>query len=176
VADKPARPRPLPPSSAHCNVSLQLKLYETTNAIEFVYGAAVASTGAQHQVVNVGIKGAAESIVTSKPSSASLVDHGLHNGPLTGPSTRTAVRPSCPINAPTASWWRQHYSRKPYLRKASTGRQHHVMVSAVVGNGPAALRHGGTATHRAAVRSTNAKTIGAVPVETLCFFRPTLRP
>ncbi|MBO2011938.1 T9SS type A sorting domain-containing protein [Hymenobacter negativus] len=55
------------------NMSFQVKLYETTNNIEFVYGAAVAGTGAANaKYAAVGIKGSApaSSVVATKGSSA----------------------------------------------------------------------------------------------------------
>ncbi|MGI4739489.1 MAG: T9SS type A sorting domain-containing protein [Janthinobacterium lividum] len=58
VADKPGTGRDVANTTQYANFSFQLKLYETTNAIEFVYGQATAGTGAAGiRFPNVGLKG-----------------------------------------------------------------------------------------------------------------------
>ncbi|RYF71626.1 MAG: hypothetical protein EOO39_13620, partial [Cytophagaceae bacterium] len=60
VADKPGAGSDAANGTQFANFSFQLKLYETTNNIEFVYGTATASTStAAVRYPNVGLKGSA---------------------------------------------------------------------------------------------------------------------
>ena len=60
VADKPGAGSDASNGTQFANFSFQLKLYETTNNVEFVYGTATASTStAGFRYPNVGLKGSA---------------------------------------------------------------------------------------------------------------------
>ncbi|MDO7848395.1 T9SS type A sorting domain-containing protein [Hymenobacter sp. M29] len=92
VSDKPqaaAASVPTVITSQLANVSFQVKLYETTNNIEFVYGAAVVGTGtANAKYAAVGIKGSApaSSVVASKLSSAAWSTTTFAAGPYLDPT------------------------------------------------------------------------------------------
>ncbi|MDQ2793465.1 MAG: T9SS type A sorting domain-containing protein [Bacteroidota bacterium] len=77
------------------NVSFQVKLYETTNTIDFVYSSAIAGTGPSNiKFVNVGIKGstAGESIVATKPSTGAWSSTAFVPGPYDGTFNAHNVR------------------------------------------------------------------------------------
>ncbi len=61
VADKAGVGRDVANPTQYANFSFQLKLYETTNTIEFIYGQATAGTGAAGiRFANVGLKGSGQ--------------------------------------------------------------------------------------------------------------------
>ena len=71
------------------NFSFQIKLYETSNSIEFVYGPAVASTGTPgRRYINVGLKGSGlnqgQVLVATKLISSSWNSTLFQNAPYTG--------------------------------------------------------------------------------------------
>ena len=77
-------------STQLANVSFQVKLYETTNNVEFVYGAAVAGTGtAGAKYAAVGIKGSvpSASVLTTKLSSSLWSTTTFLVGPYVDPMT-----------------------------------------------------------------------------------------
>jgi len=57
VADKPGTGSDAANGTQYANFSFQLKLYETTNTVEFVYGQATAGATAGTRFPNVGLKG-----------------------------------------------------------------------------------------------------------------------
>ncbi|KAA9325281.1 T9SS type A sorting domain-containing protein [Hymenobacter busanensis] len=80
VADKTAQQQ-------YANFSFQLKLYETTNAVEFVYSAATPGAGTDGaKVAGVGIKGnsIAQTILAVKPSADAWSNTQFQVGPLAG--------------------------------------------------------------------------------------------
>ena len=95
VSDKPQAASASVPtvlSSQLANFSFQVKLYETSNNIEFVYGAATAGTGtAAAKYVAVGIKGSAPSasVVATKLSSAGWATTLFSAGPYLDSSMGT---------------------------------------------------------------------------------------
>ena len=96
VSDKPQAASASVPtvlSSQLANFSFQVKLYETSNNIEFVYGAATAGTGtAAAKYVAVGVKGSAPSasVVATKLSSAGWTTTSFLAGPYLDPSLANA--------------------------------------------------------------------------------------
>lgn len=96
VADKPQAASSTVPTvitTQLANFSFQVKLYETTNNVEFVYGAATAGTGtANAKYAAVGIKGSApaSSVVATKLSSALWSTTAFVAGPYVDPSTGNA--------------------------------------------------------------------------------------
>ena len=75
------------------NVSFQVKLYETTNNVEFVYGAATAGTGtAAAKYAAVGIKGSApaSSVLATKGSSFAWTNTTFLTGPYLDPTVGNA--------------------------------------------------------------------------------------
>ena len=156
------------------NVSFQVKLYETTNAIEFVYGTAVAGTGASNiKFVNVGIKGTTESVVASKASSALWSTTAFTNGPYDGTfnahNTRQTFLPDAGRTYRFVVATPNDLAVNPIYTQGqlSAASAPHV-VSAVIGNQGLQPYAGGTATltvrRGTTTLYTNAKTLGAVPV------------
>ncbi len=92
VSDKPqatSATNPAVLSTQLANISFQVNLYETSNNIEFVYGAATAGTGtAAAKYVAVGIKGStsAESVLATKASSTAWSTTLFFTGPYLGPA------------------------------------------------------------------------------------------
>ena len=156
------------------NVSFQLKLYETTNAIEFVYGAAVAGTGASNiKFVNVGIKGTAESVVASKASSTlwstTFFTNGPYDGSFNAHNTRQTFLPDAGRTYRFAVAPANDVAVSPlYVQGQLSAASTPHVVRAVIGNQGLQPYAGGTATltvkRGAATLYTNAKAIGAVPV------------
>ena len=96
VADKPQAASATVPTvlaTQLANVSFQVKLYETTNNVEFVYGAAVAGTGtAAAKYAAVGIKGStpSASVLTTKTSGSLWSTTTFFAGPYLDPSVGNA--------------------------------------------------------------------------------------
>ena len=75
------------------NFSFQVKLYETTNTVEFVYGTATASTGVSNaKYAAVGIKGSlpASSVLATKASTAAWAATTFVVGPYLAPTAGNA--------------------------------------------------------------------------------------
>ncbi|GAB3727374.1 hypothetical protein GCM10027594_09330 [Hymenobacter agri] len=169
------------------NVSFQVKLYETTNAIEFVYGAAVAGTGTSNiKWVNVGIKGssAAESVVASKASSTAWSTTVFGPGPY-DPTSFNAhnTRQTFPPDAGrtyrfTVSSPNDATVNTVYLQGQLSAASLPQVVQAIVSNIGTQQYAGGTATltvkRGTTTLYTNAKTIGstATGLGTLVIFDP----
>ncbi|WP_046244883.1 T9SS type A sorting domain-containing protein [Hymenobacter terrenus] len=96
VADKPQAIDATTPAliaTQLANFSFQAKLYEDSNRIEFVYGAATAGTGtAAAKYVAVGIKGSGPtvSVVATKTSSSAWSTTTFTTGPYLAPSAGNA--------------------------------------------------------------------------------------
>jgi len=96
VADKPqaaAAGAPTVITTQLANFSFQVKLYETTNVVEFVYGTATAGTGtAAPKYAAVGIKGSlpASSVLATKGSSTPWSTATFVAGPYKSPATANA--------------------------------------------------------------------------------------
>jgi hypothetical protein len=96
VADKPqaaAAGAPAVITTQLANFSFQVKLYETTNVVEFVYGTATAGTGtAAPKYAAVGIKGSvpAASVLATKGSSAGWATATFRAGPYQAPTVANA--------------------------------------------------------------------------------------
>ena len=96
VADKPqaaAAGVPTVITTQLANFSFQVKLYETTNNVEFVYGTATAGTGTSNiKYAAVGIKGSApaSSVLATKASSAAWAAAAFIIGPYLAPTAGNA--------------------------------------------------------------------------------------
>ena len=96
VADKPQAAMATDPTvitTQLANFSFQVKLYETTNVVEFVYGTATAGTGtASPKYAAVGIKGSApaSSVLATKVSSSAWSTATFFVGPYLTPTAGNA--------------------------------------------------------------------------------------
>ena len=81
VATDAGTPATIP--SQYTNLSFQVKLYEGTNQVEFVYNAPTVGTTTALKYAVVGVKGSssAASVIASKPSSAAWSATTFVNGP-----------------------------------------------------------------------------------------------